>query len=129
MYVFKFGVLLDRICFLWFVNAIYRMAWLILCVLPACVSRQWLIHNHKMKLKNFEVRVLLKHYWEQDYKAATAARRICEVEGECVVSECVTQWWFQRFNTGEENTKDLPEHWEAVLRKSGIILKSCLRIL
>ena len=27
---------------------------------------------------------------------------------EGVVSECVIQRWFQRFNTGEENTKDLP---------------------
>ena len=47
-------------------------------------------------------------YWEQDYKAAAAARRICEVEGENVVSERVAQRWFQRFNTGEEITKDLP---------------------
>ena len=30
------------------------------------------------------------------------------MEGECVVSERVAQRWFQRFNTGEENTKDLP---------------------
>ena len=50
----------------------------------------------------FEIRVLLKHYWKQDYKAAAAARRICEVEGEDVVSEHVAQPWFQRFNTGEE---------------------------
>ena len=53
-------------------------------------------------------RVLLKHYWKRDYKAAAAARRICEVEGESVVSECVAQRWFQHFNTGEENTKKLP---------------------
>ena len=56
----------------------------------------------------FEIRVLLKHYWKQSYKAASAARIICEVEGEGVVSERVTQWWFQHFNIGEENTKDLP---------------------
>ena len=35
----------------------------------------------------FEIRVLLKHYWKQDYKAATATLRICEMEGESVVSE------------------------------------------
>ena len=36
------------------------------------------------------------------------ARRKCEVEGEGVVSQHVAQSWFQCFNTGEENTKDLP---------------------
>ena len=54
-----------------------------------------------MELTKFEIRVL-KHYWKQDYKAAAEARRICEVEGEDVVSERVAQRWFQRFNTGEE---------------------------
>ena len=34
----------------------------------------------------FQIRVLPKHYWKQDYKAA-ATQRICEVEGEVVVSE------------------------------------------
>ena len=29
------------------------------------------------------------------------------VEGEGVICEHVTQWWFQRFNTGEENAKDV----------------------
>ena len=42
-----------------------------------------------MKLLKFEIRVLLKHYWKQDYKAAAAARRICEVEDKGVVSERV----------------------------------------
>ena len=32
---------------------------------------------------------------------------MCEVEGECVVSEPVAQLWFQHFNTEQENTKDL----------------------
>ena len=49
-----------------------------------------------------EIRFLVKHYWKQDYKAAAAARRICEVEGEDAVSEHVAQRWFQRFNIGEE---------------------------
>ena len=61
-----------------------------------------------MELTKFEIRVLLKLYWKQDYKAAAAAQRICEVEGEGVVSKHVAKWWFQRFNGGEENTKDLP---------------------
>ena len=44
-----------------------------------------------MKLSKFEIRVLLEHYWKQDYKAAATAQRICEVEGEGVVSERVAQ--------------------------------------
>ena len=60
-----------------------------------------------MELTEFEIKVLLKHYWKQDYKAAATVRRICEVKEEGVISEHVTQWWFQCFNTGEENSKDL----------------------
>ena len=65
--------------------------WLVLRILLACVSRQLLIHNHKMELSKFEIRVLIKHCWKQDYKAANAAQRICEMEGEGVVSERVAQ--------------------------------------
>ena len=60
------------------------------------------------------------------------APRICEVEVEVVVSECVAQRWFQYFNTREANTKDLPlsgglklwdielyaEFWKKILIKS-----------
>ena len=60
-----------------------------------------------MELTKFEIRFLLRHCWKQDYKATAAARRICEVVGEGVVSESMVQRWFQRFNTGEENTKHL----------------------
>ena len=52
--------------------------------------------------------VLLKHYWKQDYKAAAAALRICEVGGDGVVSESVAKRWFQHFNAGEVNSKYLP---------------------
>ena len=77
--------------FLWFTSAIYKMPWLVLRILRACVSRQLLIYNHEMKHLNFEIRILLKHYWKQDYKAAAAARRICEMEEKGVVSERVAQ--------------------------------------
>ena len=62
----------------------------------------------QMELTKFDIRVLLKRYWKQDYKAAAATRRMCEVEGEGIVSKHMPQQWFQCFNTGEENTKDLP---------------------
>ena len=77
------------------------MTWLVLLKFRAYVSRQLLIHNHKMELTKFEIIVFLKYYWKQDYKAAAAARRICEVGGGSVVSERVAQQLFQRFNTGE----------------------------
>ena len=49
------------------------------------------VHNHKIELTKFEIRVLLKYYWKQDYKAAFAVRRIYEVRGEDAVSELVAQ--------------------------------------
>ena len=55
-----------------------------------------------MELTKFEIRVVLEHYWKQDYKTAAAARRICEVQGQGVVSEHVAR------NNREENTEDLP---------------------
>ena len=84
------------------------MPWLVLRILRACVSRQLLIHNHEMQHTKFEIRFFLKHYWKQDYKALASARRICEVNGEGVISEGVAHRWFQGFNTVEESTKDLP---------------------
>ena len=64
----------------------------------ARVSRQLLIHDYKMKLTKFEIRIL--HNWKRDYKPAAATRKICEVEGGGVVSERVAQRLFQGFNTG-----------------------------
>ena len=45
--------------------------------------------HHKMEITKLDISVLLQLYWKEDYKAATAARRICEVEVEGVVSEGV----------------------------------------
>ena len=68
------------------------------------MSRQLLINYHKMELIEFQIRILQKHYWKQDYKAAVAAApRICEGEGEGVISERVAPRWFERLNTGEES--------------------------
>ena len=74
----------------------------------AWISRQLLLHNDKIDLAKSDIRILLKHYWTQDYKTAAVARWICEVAGEGVVSELVAQRWFQRFNIGEDKTKYLP---------------------
>ena len=45
----------------------------------------------KMELTKFDIRVLLKHYWKQDYKASAATPKLCEVEGDCVFTERVAQ--------------------------------------
>jgi hypothetical protein len=40
-----------------------------------------------MEMEKYEVRVLLKHYWKQNYKAAAAAKKKCYFEDEGAVNE------------------------------------------
>ena len=54
------------------------------------------------------IRVLLKHYWIQSYKAAAAARKIREVDGEGVLKEWIVQRWFHRLGSRNINIKVLP---------------------
>jgi hypothetical protein len=50
-----------------------------------------------MEMEEYEVRVLLRHYWKQSHKAVAAAKKkICYVEGEGAVNECTAQRWFKR---------------------------------
>ena len=106
MSVFKFDVLKDGIGFLWFANANTGVMASTAYIASMCQSSVVNTRSQNATTK-FGSRVLLKRNWKQDYTAAAAAPRICEVEGEGV-SERVAQRWFQHFNTGEENTKDLP---------------------
>jgi hypothetical protein len=53
-----------------------------------------------MEMEKYEVRVLFKHYWKQNYKAAAATKKISDVEGEGVVNECTAQRWFKRCASG-----------------------------
>ncbi len=50
-----------------------------------------LCRNFKMEGEKLEIRVLLLHYWKQDYTATAAANKICEVEGDGVVSTRTAQ--------------------------------------
>ena len=59
-----------------------------------------------MEGQNLEIRVLLRHYWKQGYKAAAAAKKICEVEGDGVVSTRTAQNWFERFKEGLTSLDD-----------------------
>jgi len=59
-------------------------------------------------MKNFEIRILLRHYWNQEFKATEAAKKICEVEEKDVVSVCTSQKWFINFNKGHTYLRDKP---------------------
>ena len=65
-----------ELVFFWKANAIYRIPWLVLRILRACVSRQLLIHNHKI------IKLLPRR--EENMK--------------CVIRERVAQRLFPRFN-------------------------------
>jgi hypothetical protein len=39
-----------------------------------------------MEMGKYEVRVLLRHCWKQNYKAVAAAEKKCDVEGEGAVN-------------------------------------------
>jgi transposase len=56
-------------------------------------------------MEKYEVRVLLRHYWKQNYKAAAAAKN-SDVEGEGAVNECTAQRWFKRFASGNLSLED-----------------------
>jgi sulfur relay (sulfurtransferase) DsrC/TusE family protein len=54
-----------------------------------------------MEIEKYEVRVLLRHYWKQNYKTAAAANTVCcDAEGEGAVNECTAQRLFKRFASG-----------------------------
>jgi transposase len=59
-------------------------------------------------MKILEIRVLLHYYWKQNFKAIEAAKKICEVEGEGVISNRTAQNWFERFNDGDTSLEDEP---------------------
>jgi hypothetical protein len=74
-----------------------------------------------MEIEKYEVRVLLKHYWKQNYKAAAAAKKY-DVEGEGAVNERKAQIWFKRFassNLSLENERSLrrPRIWDSEATK------------
>jgi histone-lysine N-methyltransferase SETMAR len=59
-------------------------------------------------MEKYQIRVLLRHYWKQKFKATEAARKICQVEGEQAVSINVAQYWFKKFNGGHTDLRDEP---------------------
>jgi hypothetical protein len=59
-----------------------------------------------MEMEKYEVQVLLRHYWKQNYKAAAEAKKLCDVEGEGTVNECTAQLLFKRFAGGNLSLED-----------------------
>jgi hypothetical protein len=51
-------------------------------------------------MEKYEVRVLLRHYWKQNYKAAAKKKKKSDFEGEGAVNERAAQRWFKRFASG-----------------------------
>jgi hypothetical protein len=59
-----------------------------------------------MEMEKYKVRLLLRHYWKQNYKAMAAAKKICDVEGEGAVNEHTAQRWFKRCASGNLSLED-----------------------
>jgi hypothetical protein len=56
-------------------------------------------------MEKYEVRVLLRHYWKQNYKAAAAVKKR-DLEGEGAVNERTAQRWFKQFGSGNLSLED-----------------------
>jgi hypothetical protein len=65
-----------------------------------------------MEMEKCVVRILLRHYWKQNYKAAAAAKKkkkyiyIYDVESEVAVNDRTAQRCFKRFASGHLNLED-----------------------
>jgi hypothetical protein len=46
-----------------------------------------------MEMEKYEVRVLLRQYWKQNYSAAAAAKKKSDVKGEGAVNESTAHPW------------------------------------
>jgi histone-lysine N-methyltransferase SETMAR len=59
-------------------------------------------------MNNFEIRVLLRHYWKKGLSARAAAAEICKVEGEGTIGKTAAIKWFKRFEDGDFGFEDKP---------------------
>ena len=64
------------------------------------------------------------NYWKQNYSASAVARKICEVEGEDVVTSHIAQRWFQKFKNGENELQDQPRSKRPATLNSPMLRKS-----
>ena len=59
-------------------------------------------------MNNFEIRVLLRHYWKKGLSARAAAVEICELEDEGTIGKTAAIKWFKWFDDGDFDFKDKP---------------------
>ena len=64
-----------------------------------CTCNEWVKHWNG---------AILRHYWKRCSKAAEAARKICEVEGEGTVEIRAPQVWFKRFRDDDVSLANNP---------------------
>jgi hypothetical protein len=75
-----------------------------------------------MEMEKYEVRVLHRHYWKQNCKAVSAAKKVCDVEGEGAVNERTAQRLFERCASGNlslevEQRPKRPPIWDSEATK------------
>jgi hypothetical protein len=59
-----------------------------------------------MEMEKYEVLVLHRQYWKQNYKALAAAKKKSDVEGEDALNEFTGQGWFKQFASGNLSLED-----------------------
>jgi transposase len=74
-----------------------------------------------MEMEKYEVRLPLRHYWKQNYKAAAAAKIECDAEGEGAVKR-TAQRWFKMFASDNLSLEDeqrpgRPRIWDSEATK------------
>ena len=73
-------------------------------------------------MNKIKIWILLKHYWKQNYSASAAARKICELEGDDVVTSHIAQRWFQKFKNGENELQHQPRSGRPATLNSTMLL-------
>jgi transposase len=78
-----------------------------------------------MEMEKYEVRVLLRHYWKQNYSHGSSKnKKKCDVEGRGAVNEHTAQRWFKQFASGNLSLEDeqrpgRPRIWDSEATKEG----------
>jgi hypothetical protein len=70
-----------------------------------------------MEMEKYEVWVLLRHYWKQNYKAAGAANKMCDVGGDGVNHRCAVRFASGNFSLEDEQRPGLPRIWDSEATK------------
>jgi hypothetical protein len=68
-----------------------------------------------MEMQKYEVRVLLRYYWKQNYKASAAAKK-CDVEGRTISADVYSQQLKKMYTV-------LPEKYPALVNRKRVLLQ------